>query len=225
MSVEEFASYFDHTALKAEVCAGDIDRLCDEAERWGFWSVCVGPRWVGRAAERLDRSDVRVCSVVGFPLGADCSADKAEQARRAIYNGADEIDMAGALGAMVDGDVEYYAGDVCSVKAVCVEVRPAVCLKVIIESAALRTEQIRAASRTAEMAGADIVKTSTGFHSSGGASTNAVQVMRDSVERCGVKASGGIGTLDEAMAMIDAGANRIGASKSVGIIEEFINAS
>ncbi|WP_339110030.1 deoxyribose-phosphate aldolase [Thioclava sp. GXIMD4216] len=214
MTPAEIAAYIDHTALKPETRAAQIDALCAEAASHGFKSVCVNALHVPRAVKALAQSDVLVCTVVGFPLGASPSEVKAAEARWAIAQGAREIDMVIPVGALIDGDLDAVREDIATVKAAC----GPLCLKVILETCLLTGAQIATGCHLAKDAGADFVKTSTGF-SSGGATIEAVSLMRKTVgPEMGVKASGGISTTAEALAMIAAGASRIGASKSLAII-------
>ncbi|MDD5986231.1 MAG: deoxyribose-phosphate aldolase [Eubacteriales bacterium] len=210
--------YFDHTLLSPLATEAQIIRLCKEAIRYDFYSVCVNSSYAALAAEHLADCPVGVTSVVGFPLGASLSAAKAEEAALACEAGADEIDMVMALGALKDNRKEYVRDDIAQVAAVCYEHDAA--LKVIIESHLLTDDEIRVACRLAVAAGADFVKTSTGF-SGGGATVHAVELMHECVAGSAqVKASGGIRDLAAAQAMIRAGADRIGASASVRIMQE-----
>jgi len=220
MTGNDIAKRIDHTLLKAEATRADILRLCDDAKAYGFHSVCVNPRWVSAAADRLQGTAVAVCSVISFPLGADTTKIKVTQAQDAIYAGADEIDMVADLAAIVEQDSRYLLNQLMSVLKACRTMRPAVLLKVIIESAALTPEQKVFACQIADQAGVDFVKTSTGFHPAGGASIEDVALMKQAAPRCKVKASGGIKTAQQALAMLTAGADRIGTSSGVAIVEE-----
>jgi deoxyribose-phosphate aldolase len=214
----DLAGFIDHTLLKPEASAPEIDRLCEEAIRFLFASVCVNPAWVKRVAENLKGSDVLTCSVVGFPLGATPPEIKAMEARRAIRDGAREIDMVLNIGALKSGDYATVERDVAGVADACREAG-AVC-KVIIEAALLTDEEKVVASRIAKKAKADYVKTSTGF-GPGGATVYDVALMREAVgPDMGVKASGGIRTAEDVRQMIAAGATRIGASAGVQIVGE-----
>jgi deoxyribose-phosphate aldolase len=214
----DLAGFIDHTLLKPEASAPEIDRLCEEAIRFHFASVCVNPAWVKRVAENLKGSDVLTCSVVGFPLGATPPEIKAMEARRAIRDGAREIDMVLNIGALKSGDYATVERDVAGVADACREAG-AVC-KVIIEAALLTDEEKVVASRIAKKAKADYVKTSTGF-GPGGATVYDVALMREAVgPDMGVKASGGIRTAEDVRQMIAAGATRIGASAGVQIVGE-----
>lgn len=212
----DLAALVDHTLLRAEANAVEIEKLCEEALTFGFASVCVNPCWVPLAARVLDGSGVRVCTVVGFPLGANTSAVKAFEAQAALNAGASELDMVLALGAVKSGDWSAVAADLLEVrKAV---PHPAV-LKVILETCLLTEAEIRQACLCAVEAGLDFVKTSTGF-STGGATETAVALMRNTVgESVGVKASGGIRTRSQALVMIKAGATRLGLSASVAVAQ------
>lgn len=207
------AKYIDHTNLNPDATAEDIRRLCREAREYGFASVCVNSSRVKLAASELSGSGVAVCSVVGFPLGAASSEAKACEARQAAADGADEIDMVINIGLIKDGDFASAEADVRAVAAAI----PGKLLKVIIETCLLTDDEKAAACRAAEAGGANFVKTSTGF-STGGATVEDVRLMRNSVSSAvKVKASGGIRDAAAAIQMIEAGAERIGASKSVEI--------
>jgi deoxyribose-phosphate aldolase len=212
----QIAGYIDHTLLKPGATAEEIDRLCDEARQYSFASVCVNPVWVRRAAQRLKGSGVPVTSVIGFPLGANATEIKVMETRRALREGAREIDMVVNIGALKGGDQETVRSDIAQVADACREVG-AVC-KVIIETALLTDEEKVVASRLASRARADFVKTSTGF-GPGGATVYDVAIMRETVgPKMGIKASGGIKTSEDIQEMIAAGATRIGASAGVEIV-------
>lgn len=212
----ELARFFDHTQLKPTASAAMIETLCDQARDHGFFSVCVNPRFVPLAVKRLEGSETVVCTVVGFPLGATSSEVKALETRWCIDAGAQEIDMVLSQGALLEGDDETVTADIRGV----VQAAQGALVKVILETAALGGVAIDRACACSEAAGAHFVKTSTGF-GPGGASVEAVARMRKAVgDRLGVKASGGIRTLADARAMIDAGATRLGASASVEIIKQ-----
>ncbi|MGE3885352.1 MAG: deoxyribose-phosphate aldolase [Vicinamibacterales bacterium] len=214
----DVAASIDHTLLKPDATAEDIDKLCREAAEWRFATVCVNPTWVARAAARLRGSGVGVCSVVGFPLGATTPDVKQYEARRAIFDGATEIDMVLNVGALKSGDVRLVSDDIRAVVSACAE-RGAVS-KVILETALLTDEEKVTACTLAKAAGADFVKTSTGF-GPGGATTADVALMRRVVGAdMGVKASGGVRDLQQVRAMVAAGATRIGASAGVRIVRE-----
>lgn len=217
------ASLIDHTMLKPEATARQIEKLCFEAKEYGFASVCVNSVYVPLAAELLKESDVKVCTVVGFPLGASLPQVKAYEAEEAIQNGADEIDMVIPIGLLKSRDLVAVHEDISDVAVVCHErddrEEPIIC-KVIIETALLDETEKIIASQLVRMAGADFVKTSTGF-STGGATLDDVKLLRQVVgEGVGVKAAGGVRDLASAQAMIEAGANRIGASSGVRIAQE-----
>jgi deoxyribose-phosphate aldolase len=210
------ASYLDHTLLKAQSTLKEIDMLCDEARRLNVAAVCINPVNVERAAARLKGSRVKVATVVGFPLGATLSSVKAREAHDAIVLGAQEIDMVIAIGPFLSGEVKIVARDIREV----VLAAGALPVKVIIETCYLSPKQIAQASLIACDEGAAFVKTSTGFGTRG-ATVDDVRLIRAAVgERCLIKASGGIRTYAQAMAMIDAGAARIGTSSSADIVAE-----
>ncbi len=212
----DLARYIDHTLLRPDATAGDIDRLCEEARTFGFAAVCVNPTWVRRCVQNLRGSNVRVASVVGFPFGAGTTEVKAMEARRAIRDGAREIDMVTNVGALKSGDYDLVRRDIEKVADACREA--GALSKVIIEAALLTDEEKVVASHLAKLAKADFVKTSTGF-GPGGATVHDVLLMRETVgPRLGVKASGGIRSAEDVREMIAAGATRIGASASVQIV-------
>ena len=215
----DLARYIDHTMLAPDATAEQIDTLCAEAAEFRFASVCVNPTWVPLAAELLRGSEVLTCTVVGFPLGATEPEIKAMEARRAIRNGAREIDMVINIGALKSGDDRLVLRDIRAVVEDCVDGN-AVC-KVILETALLSDAEKRRASELAREARAHFVKTSTGF-STGGATVSDVALMAEVVRGAGmeVKASGGISSYRDARAMIEAGATRLGASASIGIVQE-----
>lgn len=215
----DLARYIDHTILKANATEEQIRNLCAEAREFNFRSVCVNPTWVPLAAKLLRGSEVLTCTVVGFPLGANESEVKAMEARRAIRNGAREIDMVINVGALKSGKDDLVLRDIRAVVEDCVD-GSAVC-KVILETALLEDEEKRRACELARTARAHFVKTSTGF-STGGATVADVALMAEVVRGAGmeVKASGGISSYSDAKAMIEAGATRLGASASIGIVQE-----
>jgi deoxyribose-phosphate aldolase len=217
-SARDWASLIDHTLLKPEATDEDIRVLCEEAARYRFASVCVNPTWVRAAACNLRGSGVPVCTVIGFPLGATLADVKAYEARRAIFDGAREVDMVINVGALKSGDDCLVEHDIHSVVEVAHEYN--VTCKVIIETALLTDDEKVRACQAAKNAGADFVKTSTGF-SKGGATVADVALMRRTVgSDLGVKASGGVKGLDDARKMVEAGATRIGASVGVKIAQE-----
>ncbi len=215
----DLARYIDHTLLKPASTEEQVRKLCAEALEYNFRSVCINPTWVSLAAGLLRGSEVLTCTVVGFPLGANESAIKAMEARRAIRNGAREIDMVINVGALKSGNDDLVYRDIQAVVEDCVDGN-AVC-KVILETALLSDDEKRRASELARRAGAHFVKTSTGF-STGGATVSDVALMAEVVRGAGmeVKASGGISSYSDAKAMIEAGATRLGASASIGIVRE-----
>ena len=213
MNRQQLASMIDHTLLKPEATADDVKALVAQGVELGVYSVCVSPSMLP-----IDSQGLHVAVVCGFPSGAHAAAVKAEEARIAVENGADEIDMVINLGLAKAGDWESVFDEILQVRGA---VPSPIVLKVIIESAVLTDEEIVLACQAAKEAGADFVKTSTGFHPAGGATTHAVRLMRDTVgDSMGVKASGGIRNLETALAMIDAGATRLGLSGSAAILAE-----
>ncbi len=210
------APLIDHTALKPDVVEAEIEQLCREAIDQRFASVCVNPCWVALASELLKDELPMVCTVVGFPLGANVPEIKADEGVRAVEDGAEELDMVLNIGAIKSGKWEYVFSDIVSVA----ETSSPIALKVILETCLLTDEEIVRASAICASAGAAYVKTSTGF-SSGGATESALRLMTAAVGgKLGVKASGGVGDFETAMKMIRAGATRIGASKSLIITAE-----
>ena len=211
------ASYIDHTLLKPDATGEQIDRLCAEAREYGFASVCVNPYYVARCVKNLKGTDVKVCTVVGFPLGATTAESKAFEALQAIASGAKEIDMVMNVCAMKSGHTKAIEQEI---QALAAAVEGQAILKVIIETCLLTDEEKNQACRIARRSGADFVKTSTGF-STGGATVEDIALMRKAVgAKLGVKASGGIRDYATAKAMIEAGATRIGASAGVAIVKE-----
>lgn len=209
------AQFIDHTLLKAEATAAQIDALGAEGVRFGVKAVCVNGCWVARAAEVVAGSGVLVAAVVGFPLGAMATAAKAMETRLVVGDGAGEVDMVMALGEAKAGEWERVRDDI----RVVVDAAGSARVKVILETAALDPVEIAAASLAARAAGAAFVKTSTGFHPAGGATREAVALMRRAVGgEMGVKASGGIRTAEAAIEMLLAGANRIGTSSTAAIV-------
>lgn len=206
----------DHTILKATATRADIERLCDEAIEHNFASVCVNTCWVPLCAERLANSEVEVCCVVGFPLGAMATDPKAYEARWAVDNGADEVDMVLNVGWLLAGEDDAVRADIAAV----VEAAQGRCVKVILETCYLNDEQIERACRLSVEAHATFIKTSTGF-GTGGATVHDVALMTKAVNGAAkVKASGGIHTAEEAAAMVEAGADRIGTSSGIAIVAE-----
>jgi deoxyribose-phosphate aldolase len=217
-SAADWASLIDHTLLKPEATDEDIKHLCEEAAKYHFASVCVNPTWVRAAACNLAGSSVPVCTVIGFPLGANLSDVKAYEARRAILDGAREVDMVINVGALKSGNDCLVEHDIRAVVEAAHEY--GVTTKVIIETALLTDDEKVRACQNAKRAGADFVKTSTGF-SKGGATVADIALMRRTVgPDLGVKASGGVKNLDDARKLVEAGATRIGASVGVKIAQE-----
>ena len=214
----DLAKIIDHTLLKTDATSTDIARICAEARECGFASVCVSPIWVKEAAKELAGSSVAVCTVIGFPQGATPTAVKAFEARQAIADGASELDMVLPVGKLKGGEAEDVRTDIAAVVAEAS--KGGALVKVIIECCLLTDEEKCEACRIAKEAGADFVKTSTGF-SSGGATVRDVALMREAAgPAMGVKAAGGIHSRAEAEAMLAAGATRIGASQGRAIIEK-----
>lgn len=221
----EILSRIDHTLLKASATKKQIEKLCEEAEAFGFASVCVNPCFVEFAAKKLLNSPVKVCTVISFPLGSDSPEDKATAAKNAVLRGADEIDVVQNTGLALSGDFDAIENEI---KGVVRESKNAgreigkenIIVKVILETCCLTDAQIIESSRAAKNAGADFVKTSTGF-GTGGATAHHVKIMRETVgNEMGVKASGGIKNLSDAKKMIEAGATRIGTSSGCSIASE-----
>lgn len=211
---QNYAGMIDHTLLKAESTKVQVEKICAEAKQFGFASVCVNPNWVKFSAEQLTGTAVKVCTVIGFPLGATTSAVKAFETKDAIANGAGEIDMVINIGALKDGNYDLVREDI---KAV-VDAANGTLVKVIIESCLLTDEEKVKACELAVEAGADFVKTSTGF-STGGATAQDIALMRKTVgPDIGVKASGGVRSLEDLQLMVENGATRIGASSGVAIM-------
>ncbi|MGB4919367.1 MAG: deoxyribose-phosphate aldolase [Lactococcus raffinolactis] len=207
--------YIDHTVLKADTPKAKVQQIIDEAIQYDFMSVCINPTWVSFAAEKLAATDVKVCTVIGFPLGANTSTVKAFEAAEAIKNGADEVDMVINIGAAKDGDWDLVESDIQAV----VDASKDVTTKVIIETSLLTDEEKVKACQAAVRAGSDFVKTSTGF-STAGATVADIALMRQTVgPDLGVKASGGVRSIADAQAMIEAGATRLGTSNGVDIMK------
>ncbi len=206
----------DHTILNPDATKDEVIKVIDEAKAYDFASVCLEPCWVTLAAERLADSEVKVCTVIGFPLGVNTKTVKAFEAKEAVENGADEVDMVLNIGALKSGEYDLVLEDMKAVR----EVAKDAVVKVILETCLLTNEEKKKACALAKEAGMDFVKTSTGF-STAGATTEDVKLMREAVgDAMGVKASGGIRDRETAEAMIAAGASRIGASKSIAIVGE-----
>ncbi|WP_337606800.1 deoxyribose-phosphate aldolase [Claveliimonas sp.] len=213
----KLASMIDHTILKPEAGKEQVETICREAREYGFASVCVNSSYVPLCAELLRDTEVKVCTVIGFPLGAMSTAAKAAEARQAIFDGAEELDMVIHIGMLKDGNNEYVEQDIHSVVE---EARGKAAVKVIIETCLLSEEEKVRACLLAKKAGADYVKTSTGF-STGGATAEDIALMKNTVGKdMKVKASGGIRTREKAEEMRKAGADRIGTSSGIRIVEE-----
>lgn len=213
--VENIAKMIDHTALKPDVTKDQIEKLCEEAKEHGFWSVCVNPTWIKEVKNLLEGSDVKICTVIGFPLGATTSEVKALETKDAIEKGAHEVDMVINVGALKDGENSKVEEDI---RAVVEAAKGNALVKVIIETSLLTDEEKRRACELSVKAGADYVKTSTGF-SGGGATVEDIRLMRKVVgPETGVKASGGVRNTEDAESIIEAGATRIGASSGVAIV-------
>lgn len=211
----ELNRMIDHTILKPEATEAAVQKIIDEAKEYNFFSVCINPCWVAFASEQLADTDVAVCTVIGFPLGANTPEVKAYEAADAIKNGANEVDMVINIGALKSQQYDYVRQDI---QGVVDEAKGKALVKVIIETALLTDEEKVKACELAKEAGADFVKTSTGF-STGGAKVADIRLMRETVgPDMGVKASGGVHNAEEALAMIEAGATRIGASTGVAIV-------
>lgn len=216
MEKNELARMIDHTLLKPDACEDGVRKLCQEALEYKFASVCINPGYVQLCADLLKGSEVKVCTVIGFPLGATTSDTKAFETRDAIAKGAQEVDMVINVGKLKDKDFDYVKKDI---EAVVNEAKGKALTKVIIETCLLNDEEKIMACKLAKEAGADFVKTSTGF-STGGATFEDIKLMRETVgANMGVKASGGVRSYEDTMKMIEAGATRIGASASIAICE------
>ena len=211
-----YSKFIDHTNLKQDASINDIKTLCEEAIKFDFMSVCINPCFVKYAHDVLLDSEVKVCTVIGFPLGANNTKTKVYETKQALKDGADEIDMVINVSALKDKKYDYVKNEISKIKKVCKNK----ILKVILETCLLTDEEIVKACELSLEAGADFVKTSTGF-SKGGATVEAVALMRKTVgDKCGVKASGGVKTFEDMQKMIDAGASRIGTSSGVKLLEK-----
>ncbi|MCP4181062.1 MAG: deoxyribose-phosphate aldolase [bacterium] len=212
---KEVAKYIDHTVLKANSTVADVEKICEEADEYQFASVCINPYYVPLAYRLLIDSTVNVCTVVGFPLGATTKESKAMEAIKAVADGADEVDMVLNVSAMKSGNYDYVEEDI---RLVVNSVPEYICVKVILETCYLTDEEIAKASELSMKAGADFVKTSTGF-GTGGATVEAVKIMKGVVgDKLEIKASGAVRDFETAVAMIDAGATRLGTSSGVAIV-------
>ena len=215
MSPLELAAYIDHTLLKPEAVESQFEQLCDEAVKYKFKSVCVNSSWVPFVAKKLRGTGIIVCSVIGFPLGGMDTRSKAFEARNAIGNGATELDMVINVGALKSGNLKLVEEDIRAIKRAC---RSTTLLKVILETGLLTDAEKILACEISKKAGADFVKTSTGFSGSG-ATVQDIELMRRVVgPKMGVKASGGIRTFEQAIALINAGATRLGCGSSLEVI-------
>ena len=211
-----YSKFIDHTNLKQDASINDIKTLCEEAIKFDFMSVCINPCFVKYAHDVLLDSEVKVCTVIGFPLGANTTKTKVYETKQALKDGADEIDMVINVSALKDKKYDYVKNEISKIKKVCKNK----ILKVILETCLLTDEEIVKACELSLEAKADFVKTSTGF-SKGGATVEAVALMRKTVgDKCGVKASGGVKTFEDMRKMIDAGASRIGTSSGVKLLEK-----
>ena len=215
-----YSKFIDHTLLKPDATYEAIDKLCQEALEYDFASVCVNPCFVGRCYSHLKNSSVKVCTVIGFPLGANTTFIKMKEAQDAVFDGATEVDMVINISKLKEKEDDYVREEIRKIKKV---LRDGVILKVIIETCLLTDEEKERACRLSKEAGADFVKTSTGF-STGGATVEDIALMRKTVgPDLGVKASGGVRTKEAFLAMIEAGATRIGTSSGLQIIKDLNN--
>ena len=223
MNNAELAKMIDHTILKANATQSDIEKLCEEAKEYNFASVCVNPYWVPLASDLLKNSTVKVCTVIGFPLGATSSESKASETEIAILQGADEVDMVINVGAIKNNQTDIVEKDILAVVNSARKTGKAqnknITVKVILETCYLTKDEIKNACLCAKNAGADFVKTSTGF-GTGGATVEDVKLMKETVgSSMEVKASGGIRDYETAIKMIEAGATRLGTSSGIAIVE------
>jgi len=211
----QYNKFIDHTLLKANATRSQIEKLCEEAKTMNFKTVCVNPSWISTCKELLSGSDVGVCTVIGFPLGAMTTAAKAFEAANAIEEGAEEVDMVINIGRLKNREMEYVTEDIRQVKKACGNH----VLKVIIETCLLTDEEKVLACQACVEAGADFVKTSTGF-STAGATVGDVVLMKKTVEgKCLIKAAGGVKCYDDLVKMVEAGADRIGTSSGVALLQ------
>lgn len=212
----EMNKYIDHTILKSDTTSQDVARICAEAVEYNFMSVCINPGFIEFAKPLLKDSDVKVCTVIGFPLGANTTATKVFETKDAIAKGADEIDMVINVGKAIENDFDYITNEIAEIKKAC----GSTLLKVIFETSELTNEQIKKCCEASVKAGAEYVKTSTGF-SSNGATVEHVKIMFEACNNQAlVKASGGIRDLETAQAMINAGASRLGVSAGIAIMNQ-----
>lgn len=213
--MKNLSKYIDHTLLKADATQEEVIKLCEEAKQYDFFSVCINPNFVELAANQLENSDVAVCTVIGFPLGASTTSTKAFETKDAIEKGATEVDMVINISKLKDKKNDEVLQDI---KAVVEAAKGKALVKVIIETCLLSLEEKERACLLSKQAGADFVKTSTGFSTSG-ATKEDIALMRKTVgDKLGVKASGGVRTYEDAISMIENGATRIGASASIAIV-------
>ncbi len=218
ITIEELARSIEYTLLKPTVTKEMIELLCEEAKQYQFASVAVNPFWVSLCSKKLEGSEVAVCTGIGFPLGANTTEIKVEEAKRAVMQGAKEVDVVINIGKAKEGDWSAVREDIAAVVAA---VKPAAVVKIILEACYLTDDEKIMASKAALESGADYVKTSTGF-GSGGATIDDIRLMKSVVgNRMKIKAAGGIRRLDDAMAFLEAGADRIGTSNGVSIVNEF----
>jgi deoxyribose-phosphate aldolase len=218
ITIEELARSIEYTLLKPTVTKEMIELLCEEAKQYQFASVAVNPFWVSLCSKKLEGSEVAVCTGIGFPLGANTTEIKAAEAKRAVMQGAKEVDVVINIGKAKEGDWSVVREDIAAVVAA---VKPAAVVKIILEACYLTDDEKIMASKAALESGADYVKTSTGF-GSGGATIDDIRLMKSVVgNRMKIKAAGGIRRLDDAMAFLEAGADRIGTSNGVSIVNEF----
>jgi len=214
-SPADIAPYIDHTLLKPDATEVQIKKICEEAIQYGFHSVCINPFWVSYCAKKLKETGVKVCAVIGFPLGATDSETKAYETRNAIKNGADEIDMVINVGALRNGDLKTVEADLRAVFTAC---RKTTTTKAIIETCLLSDEEKVIASQLVKKVGFDFVKTSTGFSTAGATDHDVALIRRTVGPKMGIKAAGGIHSFEEALLMIKSGATRLGCSASVKIV-------
>lgn len=221
MEKDKLSRMIDHTILKADATKEEVQALCKEAKEYNFASVCINPSHISLAKKELQGTEVKVCTVIGFPLGANATEVKKFETKVAIEDGATEVDMVINVGKLKEKDYDYVLKDI---EAVVEAAKGKAIVKVILETCLLNDEEKKIACLLSKKAGADFVKTSTGF-STGGATEEDIRLMRETVgEEMGVKASGGVRTYDDAIKMINAGATRIGASASINIVNKVDNA-
>ncbi len=226
LDASELAARIDHTLLCAEATSADIRRLAQEAVGHGFATVCVNPVHVTLAKIALGHSGVGVCAVVGFPLGANVASIKAAEAQQVVRDGATEVDVVAPLSALLESDGDWLQEELSQVVTAAKKVNPDVCVKVILETALLARDvpvdgfeqRLAVATDAARQSGCDYLKTSTGYHPAGGATLEAVRLLAKHAGDLKVKASGGIGSFEAAVAMVEAGADRLGCSKSLAIV-------